>query len=301
MLTLAEADAELQRLNLLKKNHMDEQYVARRSVRDLPGRIASMNDRIESLESDKNTASQNEGSNIRIGKQPVARDDVIAVLDTKLDSMPWTVSNTTRVPIGSYRGLAFGLILHPSFPPDVYLEGKTTRSYGLSKEHQGPRAVLNAVERIANAYGSEIVRLRADNMITEGQLRDYQQRLGKPFTHEGYLGELTTLRDALKARLSSRQGEEQEQKGPHISELATQIKALKAANTIETTAPRSERKVATTEESVTAPIRRRQESQAAEATATESAEVEANAEMSFKERILRERSQHAEGEGQGPS
>src|SRR6266849_5614116 len=37
VLTLAEADAELQRLTLLKKNHMDEQYVARRSVRDLPG------------------------------------------------------------------------------------------------------------------------------------------------------------------------------------------------------------------------------------------------------------------------
>jgi hypothetical protein len=34
VLTLAEADAELQRLNLLKKNHLDEQYVARRSVRD---------------------------------------------------------------------------------------------------------------------------------------------------------------------------------------------------------------------------------------------------------------------------
>ncbi len=36
VLTLAEADAELQRLALLKKNHLDEQYVARRSVRNLP-------------------------------------------------------------------------------------------------------------------------------------------------------------------------------------------------------------------------------------------------------------------------
>ena len=32
VLTHAEADAELQRLTLLKKNHLDEQYVARRSV-----------------------------------------------------------------------------------------------------------------------------------------------------------------------------------------------------------------------------------------------------------------------------
>ena len=46
VLTLAEADAELQRLTLLKKNHLDEQYVARRSVRDLPGTIASLSGRI---------------------------------------------------------------------------------------------------------------------------------------------------------------------------------------------------------------------------------------------------------------
>ena len=36
VLTLAEADAELQRLTILKKNHADEQYLARRNLRDLP-------------------------------------------------------------------------------------------------------------------------------------------------------------------------------------------------------------------------------------------------------------------------
>src|SRR5207237_4436945 len=47
ILTLAEADAELQRLALLKKGHMDEQYIARRSVRDLPGIIASLSERLK--------------------------------------------------------------------------------------------------------------------------------------------------------------------------------------------------------------------------------------------------------------
>ena len=41
VLTLAEADAELQRLAILKKNHADEQYLARRALRELPGTIAS--------------------------------------------------------------------------------------------------------------------------------------------------------------------------------------------------------------------------------------------------------------------
>src|SRR5271166_1132804 len=39
VLTLAEADAELQRLAILKKNHADEQYLARRALRELPERI----------------------------------------------------------------------------------------------------------------------------------------------------------------------------------------------------------------------------------------------------------------------
>ena len=36
---LAEADAELQRLAILKRNHADEQYVARRNLRELPETI----------------------------------------------------------------------------------------------------------------------------------------------------------------------------------------------------------------------------------------------------------------------
>ena len=55
VLTLAEADAELQRLALLKKNHLDEQYVARRSVHDLPATIASLSDRLSKLTEDEAT------------------------------------------------------------------------------------------------------------------------------------------------------------------------------------------------------------------------------------------------------
>src|SRR6266487_1026631 len=46
VLTLAEADAELQRLTLLSRNHLDEQYVARRNVRNLPGAIADLSERL---------------------------------------------------------------------------------------------------------------------------------------------------------------------------------------------------------------------------------------------------------------
>jgi hypothetical protein len=88
------------------------------------------------------------------------------------------------IPLGIYRGLRFGLILHPQFPPSVYLEGTTARQSALSREHQGPRAVLNALERLAGGYGSECDRLRQAVAIAESQLRDYQAWLGKPFVHE---------------------------------------------------------------------------------------------------------------------
>jgi hypothetical protein len=93
VLTLAEADAELQRLTLLKKNHLDEQYVARRSVRDLPATIASLNERLASLTADEATATSPAADWITIGKQTWSHQDAPAVLGGKLDALrPRTLS-----------------------------------------------------------------------------------------------------------------------------------------------------------------------------------------------------------------
>jgi len=259
VLTLAEADAELQRLTLLKKNHLDEQYVARRSVRDLPGTIAGLSTRLSNLTTDHATADAHADDPIAIGKRTWPREDVPEILGGKLDGLPKNVRETTRIPLGSYRGLRFGVVLHPQFPPDVYLEGATTRQSSLSREHQGPRAVLNALERLASAYGSESVRVRQDLTIAESQLRDYQARLGKPFLHEAYLSELTSLRDQLKAGLSASAHESGNEAGPSVSELAGKIKSLKASHTIEATPQRARQKHSTAEEPVTTRIRRRAE------------------------------------------
>src|SRR5207237_4534356 len=52
VLTLAEADAELQRLTILKRNHADEQYLARRSLHELPQLIASLTARLSHFTAD---------------------------------------------------------------------------------------------------------------------------------------------------------------------------------------------------------------------------------------------------------
>src|SRR5207253_8232865 len=59
VLTLAEADAELQRLSILKKNHADEQYLARRSLRELPETITRLSERFAGLSADMATVAAN--------------------------------------------------------------------------------------------------------------------------------------------------------------------------------------------------------------------------------------------------
>ena len=305
VLTLAEADAELQRLTLLKKNHLDEQYVARRSVRDLPKMIAGLSERLSKLSADEDTAKAHAPDPIAIGGRTYPREDIHEILGGKLDGLPKNIREPTRVPLGIYRGLRFGIVLNPQFPPDVYLEGAVTRQSGLSREHQGPRAVLNNLERLANAYGSESVRVRQDLAISESQLRDYQARLGKPFTHDTYLAELTGLRDQLKAGLSANAGHQPDNaEGPTASELAEKIKSLKVANSIEATPQRARQTHSTAEEPITARIRRRREGRSTSDQANESdatPEQEANrpitslqcsstkSPMTFQERVALER------------
>jgi hypothetical protein len=259
VLTLAEADAELQRLTLLKKNHLDEQYVARRSVRDLPATIVSLSERLSNLTADLATAAAHAGDPITIGSRAYARDDALAVLGNQLEALPRNVRETRRVPLGIHRGLRFGLVLHPHFPPDVYLQGAATRQTMLSREHQGPRAVLNALERLASGYSSDCDHVRQDLGIAESQLRDYQARLGKPFPHDAYLSELTTLRDLLKASLAGMAPEPGTETQLGVAELAERIKALKAAHTIDATPQRAGKRPCSAEEPVTARIRRRTE------------------------------------------
>jgi hypothetical protein len=260
VLTLAEADAELQRLTLLKKNHLDEQYVARRSVRDLPATIEALSKRLAALTADQATATIYASDQITIDGQSYSRDDALAVLGNRLNSISRNVLETRRVPLGVYRGLGFGLVLHPHFPPDVYLQGAASRHSMLSKEHQGPRAVLNGVERLVSGYGSECDRVREELTIAEAQLRDYKERLGKPFSHDAYLTELTSLRDALKDRLSGKMQEPGTDPKECVLELAAQIKLQLATHTIDATVERAERSPTShAEEPVTARIRRQRE------------------------------------------
>ena len=123
VLTLAEADAELQRLAILKKNHADEQYLARRSLKELPETIARLTKRLADLSADLATAAAHADDPLIVGGRPCNRTDILDILGHRLDALPEKVRESTRVAIGRYRGLNFGLVLHAGGAADVFLEG----------------------------------------------------------------------------------------------------------------------------------------------------------------------------------
>ncbi|WP_437207100.1 DEAD/DEAH box helicase family protein [Planctomicrobium sp. SH664] len=261
VLTLAEAEAELQRLHLLKKSHMDEQFLARRNVRDLPDLIARYVDRLEKLTADSSRMAHHDGEPITISESAVPRGELIPALTNKLESLPTLIGHTTKIPFGTYHGLEFGLILDPEFSLEIYLQGQLTRKTRLSKDHQGPRAILNAVERLASGYEKEGDQLRQDLSIAQSQLRDYQSRLGKPFTLESYLSELTSLRDQLKISLSVTSHAANDNDGPSTADLAQQINTLKASFQTEAVPDRPRQGQIAAEEPITSRIRNREPTQ----------------------------------------
>ncbi len=258
VLTLAEAGAELQRLHLLKKNHLDEQLLARRNVRDLPRMIEQLNIRLEQLTADAAKMTNHDGEPVTISGRGIPRADLLQHLAAKLESLPVLLHQPAKILCGRYHGLEFGLILDPEFSPDVYLQGEITRKTRISRDHQGPRAILNALDRLAGGYQQECHQLRQELNITQSQFRDYQARLGKPFLQETYLTELTVLRDQLKAKLSAATQHVDDNSSTTVK-LADRVNALKSSHQAEPTADRPRQGQITADELITSRIRKREQ------------------------------------------
>jgi hypothetical protein len=155
VLTLAEANAALHRLHLLQKHHADEQYLARRQLRALPAEIERLERRLAALTQDIATAEAHATEPVTIGTRPYSRHDALETLAARLHGLPTLVSETLSVALGLYRGLRFGLVQHPQGAPEVYLEGAVRRSASLARDVHGPRAILNAVERLSGSATME--------------------------------------------------------------------------------------------------------------------------------------------------
>ena len=113
----------------------------------------------------------------------------------------------------------------------------------------------NALERLAAGYAGGIRHLKAEIALKEGQLRDYEGRIGREFAHERYRSQLADLRVELKLGLSD--GTSEEARGK-VGALAERIRELRVANEVEAAPERtSVRKVVRAERPVTARIQER--------------------------------------------
>lgn len=257
VLTLAEADAELQRLAVLKKNHTDEQFLVRRKLRELPQTIEQLAGRIDSLQQDETTLQRHHEGDVTIDGRSHHPDDLLKVLQSRLQRIPAHVSSRTEFLLGEYRGLAFGVLHYPYSRPDVLLRGKHQRTQTLSSDNAGSRAVLNALKRLADGYREQIEKATRDSSVAKQQLRDYEARTDTAFEHGGYLQQLRELRDELKLALSGFSEDDGAEK-LSASELVDRVTKLQAANTIAVEPKRpTTQVVASSEEAVTTRIRRR--------------------------------------------
>jgi hypothetical protein len=127
VLTLAEADAEIKRLQVLKKHHANEQYLARKRLKELPGAIARLEQRCDALAADLATARAHARDPITIDARRFSREEALEALGERLKSIPATVFEANNFPLGVHRGLTFSLHLHPHDPPSVCLQGRGTR------------------------------------------------------------------------------------------------------------------------------------------------------------------------------
>ena len=180
VLTLAEADAELQRLTLLKKNHLDEQYVARRSVRDLPGTIAGLSERLSKLTADQATATAHADDPITIGRPHLLTRgrtrhpgrQARCLADERPRDDPCSDRHLSRLAIWPCPSSAIParcLSRRRTMPPIHAV----TRASGTACRAERPRTPGHRLR-------SECPRPPRPD-FAESQLRDYQARLGKPF------------------------------------------------------------------------------------------------------------------------
>jgi hypothetical protein len=88
VLVLAEADAELQRLAVLRRSHMDAEFLARRNTRELPQTIERFDKRLAAITADMKTIAGGDPNAITIGSRGVAQNDIVAVLTNALDRIP---------------------------------------------------------------------------------------------------------------------------------------------------------------------------------------------------------------------
>jgi hypothetical protein len=128
----------------------------------------------------------------------------------------------------------------------------------LSNDHQGPRALLDAANRLINSFEDQHQRTTAAIELAKKQHHDCQQRVGISFEFDEYVKELSQLRDGLKLALSDRPSESDTTHLLSVREITAKIKSLRSLYTsYETPKRNAEVQVSIAVEPIVARLKRR--------------------------------------------
>lgn len=236
MLTLAEADGELQRLSILRRNHTDEQFLARRRLRELPDELQQLEQLQSDLQQDHETLRTHQDEGLKIGGRAHHPSDVNELLGNRLKSFSARQPRSRKLTLGTKCGLRFGVTADTDSRVSVFVDGATSMTRRLAGGTPGPRAVLNALDRIIEELPQRAEKVRVDIAQARKHLEDYRDRVGTPFEYEAYFSELSSLRNELNDALS--RPEMSESGRDTANELATRIKQLIDRQSVKTTGNR---------------------------------------------------------------
>ncbi|WP_368040550.1 hypothetical protein [Roseicella sp. DB1501] len=220
VLTLAEIEADIQRLALLKRSHADDQYRARQQVRSLPDDIVRLQERAEALTADH--AGAGSKAVAVAGRSYSDRDKATEAMNLVLKQHLSNASEKAhRWPVGSYRGFTLSVEAQKGVTPDLVVEGRT--SHFLDFKAIAAGSLLNRIDYLVEQMPRQAEAALETRRIKIGQLAAFKDRVGLPFEQEDRLRALEAIRTELEGLLAGTEGRER------IDALVDGYKAMKGA------------------------------------------------------------------------
>ena len=197
-------DIEVQKLKLLRSNHMSQRYALEdQLIRKFPNEIATMHQWIDGLEADMALLKDNTQPNAE-GFSPMVIDgrtftEKKAAGATLLDACN-ALTGTDPIPLGSYRGFQMTLCFD-SFEKlfKISMQGTLTYKVGLGTD------VFGNIQRMDNLLESMPTRqldYKEKLKNLEIQVENAKQEIAKPFPREEELKEKSARLDQLNILLN---------------------------------------------------------------------------------------------------
>ena len=197
-------DIDVQRLKLLKANHLSQRYALEdQIIKELPQKMASFEQRIEGYTADMNRLKENTHPN-EDGFSPMEVEGTVytdkKAAGSAILAACKAMTSPDPVPLGQYRGFAMELSFE-SFTKEyrITLKGALTHTTGLGTD------IFGNILRLDNLLGcmeERLISCREQLENVNVQLANAKQEVEKPFPQEDELKKKSARLDELNILLN---------------------------------------------------------------------------------------------------